>query len=302
MVPSLRYVSAALLLGLVAVWASENMFWIVPPSDVTVWVFLLGWGIYSLAAAAALSAVLLTGVSGLWGAFLGGAILGYSVEGAIVSTIYDAFPAQLVWTALAWHALISGGVFVGIARAPQQPLAAVSVWTVATCGSVFWALYWPTERADLPSHGALAVYLVLPGVLAIAAHRILDRLMPLAMPPRSVLLIAPIALALIWLGQSVAAPSPVRLAVWPCLALMLWLMRRCGPGAGWGGGLPLWQAALPLLPALTVTAVAPPLWSAFGPVATNIPFALATGLVSLVLVVRAALRRRSALRDRAIPG
>jgi hypothetical protein len=289
---TLRYLAASLLLGLIVVWASENMFWIVPPDDLTLLTLGLTWGMYTVASAAALSAVILTGVSGLWAAFLGGAVMGYLIEGTVVSTIYDAFPLQLIWTPLAWHALISGGLFVGLARVALRPVTAVAIWTAAAVVAVAWALYWPLEHAVLPSHTALAFYLVAPAALAVAAHAGLDRLLPLAPPPRWVLLVAPLALALLWLAQTIAAPSPLRLALFPCLALVIWLMHRRGLGAGWGSTrLPLWQRLLPLLPALAVTVAAPPLWTAYGAQPTNIPFALATGLASLALLVRAALRR-----------
>jgi hypothetical protein len=289
---SLRYLAVSLLLGLIAVWASENLFWIVPAADLTIPVLLMMWGVYSFGAAAALSAVLLTGVSGLWAAFLGGAIMGYLVEGGFVSTIYDAFPVQLVWTPLAWHALITGGLFVGLARTRLPPLMAIAVWGGAAVAGVAWALYWPTEHAALPTASALAIYLVAPAVLAVMAQYGLDRLLPLARPPLAVLLVAPVGMALLWLAQSIFAPSILRLAIWPCLALMVWLMYRHRGGESWGArDLPLWQRLLPILPPIAIALAAPPLWAAYGAQTTNVPFALGTGAAALALVIAALVRR-----------
>ncbi len=284
---TLRYIAAALCLGWIAVTASENLFWMVPPPDLTLPAIPLTWLAYSLVAAAALSGVLAAGASGLWAAFLGGALLGFGVEGVLVGTMYEAFPAQLVWTPLAWHALVTGGVFIGLARAPMRGGSAVALWSAVSAGAVLWALYWPAERPALPSRGALALYLVLPSVLAVAAHRALDRILPLVPPPRGVLLLAPGLLAAGWLAGTFAAPSPLRLAFWPCLGVALWALRRRAPGAGWGGRLPFWQAALPVLPSVAVTLAAPPLWAAFGPVATNVPIALATGAAAIAILLRA---------------
>jgi hypothetical protein len=295
--PTLRYLASALCLGLIAVVASENLFWMIPPPDLTPAGLVLAWLVYSLVAAAALSAVLLLGASGLWAAFLGGALLGYGTEGIVVGTIYEAFPAQLVWTPLAWHALVTGGIFLGLARTTLGAGTALLLWSAVAAAAVLWALYWPTERTTLPSHGDLAVYLVLPSVLLVAAHLALDRLLPHVPPRRSVLLAAPVLLALAWVAGTFLAPSWQRLAIWPCVALVLLALRRRAPGAGWGGGLPLWQAALPLLPATAVTLMAPPLWAALGPVPTNVPFALATSLAALALLLRALLLRSRSQRS-----
>jgi len=300
---TLRYVAASLCLGWIATYASENLFWMVPPPDLTLPIFAVTWLFYSAVSAAALSAVLMSGVSGLWAAFLGGAILGFGVEGAVVGTMFDAFPFQLVWTPLAWHALITGGIFVGLARAPMRPGSAVAVWGAVAIAAVAWALYWPSERDVLPGAGALAVYLLLPACLSIPALRVLDRLLPLAPPPRAVLLVAPVLLVLAWIVGTVMAPSPVRLALWPCVALVVWAMRRRadqGGQGGWGRPMPGWQRALPLLPPLAVTVAAPPLWATHGAVATNVPFALATGLASLILLV-VALAARPRLITAAAP-
>lgn len=293
--PTLRYIAAALCLGWIAVAASENMFWTVPPPGFTVAGLVLTWLFYALAAAAALSAVLMTGASGLWAAFLGGAVLGYTVEGVLVGTIYEAFPFQLVWTPLGWHALLSGGLYGGLARAPMPPGRALVVWSGASILALVFALYWPNERDVLPGRATLALYLVAPMALAVLAHRALDRLLPLALPPRGVLLAAPALLCIFWMVGTVFAPSVLRLALWPCLWLVLRALRRRAPGAGWrggwGGGLRPWQAALPLMPPLAVTLLAPPLWDALGPRSTNEVVALTTCLAAVGLLLWAALRR-----------
>ena len=73
---ALRYVVLALALGGLSVWASENLFWVMPPPGITPLDFTFTVVAYSIACAVALSAVIWTGTRGLPAAFLGGAIMG----------------------------------------------------------------------------------------------------------------------------------------------------------------------------------------------------------------------------------
>jgi len=78
------------------------------------------------------------------------------------------------------------------------------------------------------------------------------------------------------------------------LAGLIWLMRRAGRAAGraaaWGRPKPLWQHALVLIVPVTVAVLAPPLWAALGPVETNWPVAILTGLAALAALLRIGLR------------
>jgi hypothetical protein len=62
---SVRFVVAALALGAISLWASENMFWIVPPPGWSLTDWLITWIAYSCAAATALAMVSLSGIGGL---------------------------------------------------------------------------------------------------------------------------------------------------------------------------------------------------------------------------------------------
>ena len=122
-----RYWLAAGTLGAAATWGSENLFWSAPPAGWTPLELAVTWVVYSLCVAAALSAVLWSGVQGWRAVFLGGAVLGWLIEGVVVATMYAAFPFQVVWTPLAWHALITGLVVVGdlVGEGPAQEHAVV---------------------------------------------------------------------------------------------------------------------------------------------------------------------------------
>ncbi len=73
----LAYGVASLCLGWIAVWAGENLFWTTPAPDLRLPDLMFTLGAYSVAAGAALSAVLWSGLRGWRAAFLGGALLGF---------------------------------------------------------------------------------------------------------------------------------------------------------------------------------------------------------------------------------
>ena len=282
---SLQYVVLSLVLGAVAVWGSENWFWFVPPPDLSLPVFLLTIVFYAIAAACALSAVILTGVRGWPAAFLGGAIIGYLSEGVMVGTIYDAFPIHMVWTPLAWHALLTGGVVFGLGRAGWPVGKLVLLWLAYGLFGAYWGQYWPLEHQVLPGVAELGIYLVAAGLLVGGAQLVLDRSGALPRPPLRVLLLAPGLVGLLWLWQTVAGFAPQRLALPLVLLLILWIMRRLGlrseggTSLGQSGG---WRHGLFLIAPLVAVAVAPPLWGQeMGTLAANWVTLVATSLAAL---------------------
>ncbi|EEW24216.1 hypothetical protein [Rhodobacter ferrooxidans] len=296
----LRYLGAALALGLIALWGSENLFWTVPLDGIAPLDWLLTWGAYSLVAAVALSAVLWSGLSGWRAAFLGGAVLGFGLEGVVATTMYDAFPFQLVWTPLAWHALVTGLMVLALPRR----LARGGVWrqVVGLLGlglfGAVWGWFWPTERSDLPGFGLPLVYLPGMAVSVVLAQLGLDRLGRLEVPRPWVLLLAPGVLAALWLGRLAAMPSPLLLACPALIGVTVWAARRLGPGPvglELGPAVPVWRHGLFLLAPLVTALLVVPGWGMFGPVPSNILVAVGAGGAALVLWLRlviGALRRR----------
>ncbi len=299
-----RYWMAAAALGLAATWGSENLFWSAPPSDLSALGLALTWAAYSLCAAAALSAVLWSGLQGWRAAFLGGALLGWLVEGVVVATMYAAFPFQVVWTPMAWHALVTGVGVVGVGRMAGRwsPLRVTAAWTALGAGAGAFALWWPVERDDLPTGWAavaqLGGYLVLLGLAVPAAQLSLDRLGTLTAPSRRTLLVAPGLLGVLWLLRVVLAPSPFYLALPLVLLLTLWAMRRLGsPGRPLelGAAARPWTHLLFLVAPAVATLVATVGWTVTDGLPTNALVALVTCAAALWLYggsVRAAVRRR----------
>jgi hypothetical protein len=297
---SLRYVLACLACGVIAVWAGENMFWFIPPEDLRPTDLALTVIAYSVASGVGLSLVILSGLRGLPAAFLGGAVMGYMVEGVIVGTIYDPLPFFWVWTPLAWHALISGGLVLGLGRAAGVlgPVRMALIWGALGLASAFWAQYWPSESEVLPGRAVLALYLVGFGGLVVLAQVGLDRIGHLPQPPKAVLWIAPgIALA-VWVAQGVTDLNPLRVLLPLVMALLWWIMRRLGePGSPvpLGGPVPVWHHALVLIAPTVAVALAPLGWAqGWGTLGANIVVAAVTCLLSLVWLGRLVWRARSA--------
>lgn len=230
---SARYVLASLALGAIAVWGSEVLFWSAAPADLTAAGQTLTWVAYSLACACVLSAVAWTGLGGLSGVFLGGALMGWLVEGVVVGQMYLFFPFQLVWTPLAWHALLTAVLVLGVGRWAARGGVGVQGATLLGLGLLggAWAGYWPLERNDLSGAWGALAYLGGLGLAVPAAMLALDRVGAVPRPRTGVLLVAPAVAAAAWTVQTVAAPIPQRLALPVLLGLTLWAMRRLGRGA-----------------------------------------------------------------------
>ena len=136
------YLAASFALGGIATWASEWAFWTVMPAFGSPLEPLLLLLLYALASAAALSAAMWSGVRGWPAAFLGGCLLGYAVEGAVVGTTYDDLPVNLAWTALSWHGLVTGGVVLALLRAPWPAGRLALAWAGLGLGLAVWAQGW----------------------------------------------------------------------------------------------------------------------------------------------------------------
>lgn len=282
-----RFGVAALALGAIGYWASEAAFWSFPPEGVTAGQWAMTVVVYTLAGAAALLAVGWAGTGGLTGAFLGGAILGFVVEGVIVSTMYDAFPVQLVWTPIAWHALITGcAVFALHRRAVHWTPAgqAAAMLAVGLFGGYF-AGYWPHERAVLPGAGATWTYHLGTGAAAVAGFVALDRVGPVPRPP--IWLGAAVVLVLlgIWVLNGITDPRPERLALPVMIGVTLWAMRRLGTGeeVSLGPAAPVGRHLMFLIAPALVAAVAAYLVRGSAGTDANIVVALATGGTGLAL-------------------
>lgn len=293
----LRFLLASLAFGAIAIWGSEVLFWSAPPVPLVPIDLALTWIAYSGAAGLALGLVLRFGLGGWRGAFLGGAVLGFVAEGVIVGTMYQAFPVQVVWTPLAWHALITGGAVVWLARSGARRSVGRQAlgWLLLGLFGGLWAQYWPVERA-MPGTWDVGLYLVGTGLAVPLANILLDRLTPLHRPPAWALRVLPILALALWLLGTMAAPSPVRLACPLLIVLTGWMVWRLGAPGPLALGTPVaaWRHVLFLIAPLTAAILAGQA-QAIGGLPVNVPVALASGALGLGLwlwLLACALRRR----------
>jgi hypothetical protein len=285
---ALRFGAASLSLGAIGAWGSENFFWSGPQADFSVLQLPLLWLVYSLGTALALSAILLTGVKGWRALFLGGAMFGFAIEGAVAGTMFQAFPFQLVWTPLAWHALITSLCIFGLTRRtvvwPISKLMAGWI-AVGLFGGVF-AAYWPLERQTMPGLLETAFYLVGLGLVVPLASIALEKVSTVTLSPRWVHGIAPVLLTGYWLVHVVTTLSPFVLALPACLLLTAAAMARLGKGPAAitfePSPKPLRHWLFLLAPA-TTTLIAYCAWQTIGGLPTNIPVALLTSSAALAL-------------------
>lgn len=284
---ALRYLLAALALGGIADWASETLFWSAPAGPVNPGERILTMLLYAVAAGTALSAVLWTGASGRRALFLGGAILGFVIEGVAVGTMYDVFPFQIVWTPLAWHALVSGLVVLGFGRMAARLSAwrLVSGWLAIGVFGGVWAQYWPLERGTMPGLAVTLAYLAGLGLAVPLANVGLDRLGRLEPPSRRVLVVLPVLAGLAWGAGTLAAPSPLRLACPAMIGLSVLALRGQAGAAPLplGGPAPAWKHALFLIAPVTAALLAATGWQRVGGLEVNIPVALAGSAAGLGL-------------------
>ena len=288
----MRFIWASVALGLMAFWGSEVLFWSAPKPDFSALDVVATVVAYVLCASLALGVVVRAGVQGLTAAFLGGVITGFLVEGALVGTIYDAFPLQLVWVPVAWHGVITGGVVVGLGRVPGARAKAL-VWAGLGVFGGVWALYWPLERA-MPGAVAVVAYLAGLGLLVPLGHSILDRVGEVKVAPWWAMALPALVVGAAWVWQGVASLDPLRLVLPVVLAGLVWLAFRLGDRGPLrlGAPVPVWRHGVFLLAPLVTAAIA--VWggTTLGGLPTNWPVVLGTSAVGLIWLGRLVWRAR----------
>jgi hypothetical protein len=250
----LRAVGAVVALTLVTVTISESIFWAQPEQaygdPLGLLATFVAYGVVVVAVVGLLERV----APSTWlGVFVGGAVLGWIVEGIVVTTTYEALPLSISFTALAWHALISvawawvllprwltwrvrglarmivcGGLWGAwgawqAADSGEQASVASFAWYAGVAGAVLAAclvgwLRWRSGR--LVGYVALVVALGLIGVVAVIR---------LVQIPWAALVLGPLLTIAVWTMRRlpreasivISEPAPTTTAVVAGIGMMV---------------------------------------------------------------------------------
>lgn len=106
MSPRWKRITLAGTAGYIMYCFSESFFW-TRPTEAHLWSYGTGWLLYTFLTFNLFTLINYFKVRSPGALFLAGSIYGWLIEGVIMQTMYDAFPWQISFTALAWHALIT---------------------------------------------------------------------------------------------------------------------------------------------------------------------------------------------------
>jgi hypothetical protein len=226
-----RAVGAIASLTVLTVAISEPIFWGQPDQAYGEPLgLLLTFAAYGVVVVAVVGVLERLATSTWLGVFLGGALLGWAIEGIVVTTTYEALPFSISFTGLAWHALISvawGWVLLprwltwgsrGLAR-----LVVVGwLWGM-------WGAWMSIDSEEHASTAAFAAYAAVTGVVLGSGLMGWLRWRSPTMVSRTVLVIALGMISVAAVVRVISLPwSPLVLG--PCLAGAVWGLRRLPRG------------------------------------------------------------------------
>lgn len=225
-------VGALVALTLVTVTISESIFWGQPDMAYGDPLGLIGTFIaYGILVIAVIGVLERIAPSTWLGVFLGGALLGWGIEGIVVTTTYESLPLSISFTGLAWHALLS--VAWGWVLLPRWlTWRRRGLIQMATVG-VLWGL-WGTwqgkDSGEFAPAGAFAWYAVVAGIALSAGVIGWLRWRSPHLVSRIVFLVALGLIGLVAAVRVITLPwAPLILG--PLIAGALWSLRRLPRGA-----------------------------------------------------------------------
>ena len=288
-----RIVTAFAVGGIVG-FASERQFYVTPQTTLSVSDILLTWLFYSATAWLCLGLAAKSGLHGWISLFLIGCIFGWVIEGVIVTTVYTALPWTLPFTAMSWHALVSGVLVLGAGRvAIRWPwYKAAGYWAALGVAHGIWGQFWVIERTDMPPDSVTYAYLLGLGLIVPLSHIVLDRLPALYPFKTGEVKILAALFSLAWVAQLQATLNPAYLvlpaAIWPTLKILERRSTEEGVRLTTTPA-PAWRHFLFMLMPLLTALIATQGWQRFQNIESNWPIALLLTAIALGIYLLAAI-------------
>lgn len=147
MMTFIRRIVSVLSLGYVFFYFSELLFWARLKPEDTGRSLLFTWLVYSFMAYLFILIVEYGKIRTRYGLFLAGLVFGWVAEGLVVYTMYDAFPFQIAWTGMAWHALLSVVLGISLMKTMMDQTVPRIVFLTVCVGLFFgfWSVWWKLE-------------------------------------------------------------------------------------------------------------------------------------------------------------
>lgn len=279
-----------LAVGYVLFFYSEMMFWARWRSEDTPSGLMITWLIYSVLAFFVLLLASRFKAGDIYSVFLVGAIFGWLVEGVVVQTVYTDFPFGIVWTPLAWHALIS--VLIGIYLAGK----ALSEWETrdsllffVLLGAFwgFWASYWKLEGGYAVGLRDFALYAFFSTIPLLPSYAVIHKLALEEFKPTRAEIGSFTAVLLFFAFFTFLAVPFSALLLPPLIGITLYVLRRLKRKSFFSdyGGVEISRYPMLLLmpvSALLVYALTRKVWFE-----VNVPTALVTSGLGIALFLKA---------------
>ncbi len=287
-------VLAALAIGGLIGFASEMQFYVTPESALGPLDIPLTWLFYSFTAWLCLELAAWLGARGWVSLFLIGCIFGWVIEGVVVATVYDALPWTLPFTAMSWHALVSGVLVLGGGRIAVRWRwkKAAAYWAALGVAHGIWGQFWVIERPDMPPDSVTYAYLLGLGLVVPVAHIVLDRLPAIFPYKRAELRVLAGLATLAWAAQMLAGLNPAYLVLPLAILPTLWILRRRQSRHNVQltyAPAPAWRHFLFMLMPLLTALIATQGWQRFRNIESNWPIALLLTASALGIYLFAAI-------------
>ncbi len=223
-----------LLLAIGAIFVTFSELWFYRLGDDTNY-FALTF-IYGLIGYVALILLAVFHVRTFWGLFLAASVFGFMVEGIPVPVLYEAPPFSIVWTSLAWHALLSvavGWYFFRKIMIEGSWLKAIALnvaigISIGVWNAYSWSVLDGPEDAEIPVYDWVDTdifvdHMIVSCLVFMAGHFAFDRLQPFSFQPSKWEIRGFAALTIVtYVSGSLIIAFPFSLLLPVLMALCLW--------------------------------------------------------------------------------